>query len=151
MRFVTAGTVSSKRSARSSRSCASTGLATSGWSATTSSRSPSSASSRRLSAASSSAPRNFAVGERQQHGQRLDALAQVGAGGLARLARLAAHVDEVVGQLEGDADDLADVLLAAIDRSGGDTGRAAVYELEIWQANTLLRTFVLSRRPASRR
>jgi hypothetical protein len=45
-----------------------------------------------------------------------------------------------------DADDLADVLLSSIDRSGLDVGRATAYELEIWQAGSLLRTFVLSRR-----
>ena len=56
---------SSKRSARSSRSWASTQLTIGAASATTSSRSPSSAPKRSLSAASSSSERNFAVGERQ--------------------------------------------------------------------------------------
>ena len=47
-------------------------------------------------------------GQHEQHGQRADALAQVGAGRLAGLPRLGQHVDEVVGQLEGGAEDLAD-------------------------------------------
>ena len=42
-----------------------------------------------------------------QHWQRRHALAQVGAGGLAGLVGLGGHVEDVVGELEGGADDLA--------------------------------------------
>ena len=44
----------------------------------------------------------------QQHRQGGDALAQVGAGGLARLGGLAEDVEQVVGELEGDAEPLAE-------------------------------------------
>ena len=57
---------------------------------------------------------------------------------------------EVVAQFSTDADpnnadDLADVLLAAIRRSGGDDGHAAEYELDVRRSGALLRTFVVSR------
>ena len=42
--------------------------------------------------------------QRVEHRQRRHALAQVGAGGLAGLVGLGGDVDEVVGELEGDAD-----------------------------------------------
>ena len=64
------------------------------------SRSASSSSSRRASAGSVEALRH-------QHRQRRHALAQVGAGRLAGLARLGGDVEDVVGELEGRADDLA--------------------------------------------
>ena len=80
-------------------------------------RSSCSASARRSSSSRSPASRlaqplavgrAVVAGEHEQHRQGPDALAQVGAGRLARLPRLAADVDEVVGELEGQADDLAE-------------------------------------------
>ncbi len=47
------------------------------------------------------------AGERVEHRQRRYALAQVGAGGLAGLRRLGGDVEQVVGELERDADRLA--------------------------------------------
>ena len=59
--------------------------------------------------ASSSRSRASRVGraQREQHRQRRHALAQVGPGGLAGLLGVAADVEDVVGELEGDTDLLA--------------------------------------------
>ena len=48
------------------------------------------------------------AGEGEERGQGGDALAQVGAGRLARRTALADDVEQVVGDLEGDADLLAE-------------------------------------------
>ena len=50
----------------------------------------------------------IAVGEREQDRQRTDALPEVGSRGLAGGCRIAGDVDEVVGELEGHAIDLAE-------------------------------------------
>ena len=62
---------------------------------------------------------------------------------------------QVVSHFSAEADpddsaDLTDLVLSAIQRSGGDIARAAAYELEMRKsaADGLLRTFVVSRRRA---
>ena len=65
------------------------------------------------------------------------------------------HRGQVVSRFSAEADpddsaDLTDLVLSAIQRSGGDVARAADYELEVRRsaADDLLRTFVVSRRRA---
>ena len=61
---------------------------------------------------------------RHEHRQRRHALAQVGAGGLAGLARVGGDVEDVVGELEGRADDLAVAARAVLDVRGAPPKRA---------------------------
>ena len=65
-------------------------------------------------------------GLRHQHRQRGDALAEVGAGGLAGLGRVGGDVDDVVGELEGGADDLAVRRERLLDLGAGAAEAGAV-------------------------
>ena len=66
----------------------------------------------------------------QQHGQRRHALAQVGAGRLAGLVGVGGDVEDVVGELEGDADASRRTRVSALDRLGGAPPNIAPYRAD---------------------